>query len=106
MDARLVLAVMQKGGVREAHSALASARRASAEWGHTPWKERVRLLRKVAELIDQRLFEMGAALALEVGKNRMEALGDIEETADLISYACQQMENNEGFLIPMGVIRW
>ena len=102
VDTRLVLAVTQKGGSKEAHSALASARRASGDWSHTPWKGRVRLLRKVAELIDRRLFEMGAALALEVGKNRMEALGDIEETADLIRYACHQMEKNEGFLVPMG----
>ena len=27
---------------------------------------------------------LGAVVALEVGKNRLEALGDVEETADLI----------------------
>ena len=32
----------------------------------------------------------GAVIALEVGKNRMEALGDVAETADLIRYACDQ----------------
>jgi len=34
------------------------------------------------DLIDRRIFEMSAALAMEVGKNRMEALGDVGETAD------------------------
>ena len=33
-------------------------------------------------------------MALEVGKNRMEALGDVAETADLIRYSCDQMEKN------------
>ena len=31
---------------------------------------------------------MGAVVSLEVGKNRMEGLGDVAETADLIRYAC------------------
>ena len=36
-------------------------------------------------------------LALEVGKNRMEALGEAQETADLIAYYCDQMERNDGY---------
>ncbi len=67
-----------------------------------PWKERVRLMNKVADVIEERIFELGAAMALEVGKNRMEALGDVQETADLIRYACYQMEKNDGFIVEMG----
>jgi 1-pyrroline-5-carboxylate dehydrogenase len=100
-DTRVILALGQSAGEKEAHAALAAARRAFDAWSHTSWKERVRLLRRTADLIDQRLFEMGAVLSLEVGKVRMEALGDIAETADLIRYACSQMEKNDGFLVPM-----
>lgn len=97
-----VLAVMQKGGAAEAQAALAAARRAAPKWARTPWKERVALLRKVADIIDERLYELGAAMCLEVGKNRMESLGDVAETADLIRYACDQMEANKGFIRKMG----
>jgi 1-pyrroline-5-carboxylate dehydrogenase len=97
-----VLAVMQKGDEQHARQALAAARQAFPGWSHTPWQERVRLLRKVADLIDQRMFEMGSAMALEVGKNRMESLGDVAETADLIRYACTQMEANHGYVVEMG----
>jgi 1-pyrroline-5-carboxylate dehydrogenase len=45
---------------------------------------------------------LGAAMALEVGKNRMESLGDVAETADLIRYSCFQMEKNDGFIVEMG----
>ena len=41
-------------------------------------------------------------MAMEVGKNRLEALGDVEESADLIRYYCHQMEANDGFALPMG----
>ena len=47
-----------------------------------PVAERVRLLRRVARLIEERVYEIAAALTLEVGKNRMEALGEVQETAD------------------------
>ena len=97
-----VLGVFQKGSAQDAANALAAARKAFPAWSHTPWQERIALLRKAADLIDQRLFEMGAAMALEVGKNRMESLGDIAETADLIRYACDQMEKNDGFRVEMG----
>ena len=97
-----VLAVMQKGNQQHAQQALAAARKAFPAWSHTHWQERVALLRKAADLIDQRMFEMGAATTLEVGKNRMEALGDIAETADLVRYACSQMEANQGFVVEMG----
>jgi len=97
-----VLAVMQKGNEKHAHQALAAARKAVPVWSHTPWQERIKLLRKVADLIDERTFELGVALALEVGKNRMESLGDVAETADLIRYSCYQMEKNQGYVVEMG----
>jgi 1-pyrroline-5-carboxylate dehydrogenase len=97
-----MLAVMQKGNEQDARQALSAARQAFPAWSHTPWQERVLLLRKVADLIDQRMYEMGSAMALEVGKNRMECLGDIAETADLVRYACSQMEANNGYVVPMG----
>ena len=98
----MVLGVFQKGTEQDAHDALAAARRAFPVWSKMKWQERVALLSKAADLIDERTFEIGAAMALEVGKNRMESLGDVAETADLVRYACYQMEKSEGFRVEMG----
>jgi 1-pyrroline-5-carboxylate dehydrogenase len=97
-----VLALMQKGNAKHAQQAMAAARAAAPGWGKTPWQERVKLVRKAASLIEERIFDLGAAMALEVGKNRMESLGDVQETADLMYYACYQMEQNNGFVREMG----
>lgn len=97
-----LLGTFQKGTAEHAAAALAAARRTAKSWAHTPWQERVALLRKAASIMDRRTFEMGVVLSLEVGKNRMEGLGDIAETADLIRYACDRMEASNGFVIPMG----
>src|SRR5688572_8632121 len=97
-----MLAVMQKGNAEHANAAISAARKAFPGWSHTPWQERVRLVRKASALIEKRIFELGAAMALEVGKNRMESLGDVQETADLMYYSAQMMEENDGFIKAMG----
>jgi 1-pyrroline-5-carboxylate dehydrogenase len=98
----LVLGVFQKGTSQDALDALEAARNAFPVWSRMKWQERVALLRKAAQLVDEHTFEIGAAMAMEVGKNRMESLGDVAETADLIRYSCYQMEKNEGYLVEMG----
>ncbi|MGH3167200.1 MAG: aldehyde dehydrogenase family protein, partial [Trebonia sp.] len=40
----------------------------------------------------------------EVGKNRLEALGDVEESADLIRYYCRQSEASDGFTRQMATL--
>jgi 1-pyrroline-5-carboxylate dehydrogenase len=102
IDTEMLLGVFQKGTERDAEAALEAARKAFPVWSGMKWQERVALLRKAADLMDQRLFEIGAAMSLEVGKNRMESLGDVAETADLVRYACSQMEENDGYRVEMG----
>lgn len=97
-----VLGIFQKGSQQDAQVALAAARRAFPVWSKMRWQERVTLMRKAAALVDQRTYEIAAAMSMEVGKNRMESLGDVAETADLIRYACFQMEKNDGYIVEMG----
>ena len=97
-----VLGIFQKGSAEDALAATQAARKAFQKWSRTPWQERVALVRKAASIMDERIFEMGAVIALEVGKNRMEALGDVAETADLFRYACDRMEATNGMTTVMG----
>jgi 1-pyrroline-5-carboxylate dehydrogenase len=101
-DTDMLLGIFQKGGAEDANLAIAAARRAFPMWSRMPWQERVALLRKAADIMDERIYEIGAIMALEVGKNRMEALGDVAETADLIRYSCDRMDANNGFIQPLG----
>ena len=77
--------------------AVAAAKRAFPGWRSTPPAERNRLLRRVGELIEERVYDIAAAVALEVGKNRMEALGEIQETADFYYLYCDDFESHQGF---------
>lgn len=87
----------QKGTAQDVNDAVAAAKTAWRAWANTSYQQRVALLRKVGGLIEERVFDMAAAMALEVGKTRMEAIGEVQETADLIYWYCDQMEQNNGF---------
>ncbi|MBI4404193.1 MAG: aldehyde dehydrogenase family protein [Deltaproteobacteria bacterium] len=79
------------------------ARGAQVAWGHpSNWKERIRILRKAADLISERRLEIAVCMGLECGKNRLECLGDVEEGADLLRYYAGQLEEANGFVKPMG----
>jgi 1-pyrroline-5-carboxylate dehydrogenase len=97
-----LLGTFAKGTRQDVRDAIAAARTAFTTWGRTRWQERVEILRRAADLISERQSELAALMAMEVGKNRLEALGDVEETADLIRYYCDQMELNDGFVHAMG----
>jgi 1-pyrroline-5-carboxylate dehydrogenase len=97
IDRSWLLGRFALGSAQDAADAVATAATAFRGWAATPWRERVRLLRRVAALIEERVYDIGAAVALEVGKNRMESLGEVQETADLFSWYCDQMEANDGF---------
>jgi 1-pyrroline-5-carboxylate dehydrogenase len=97
IDTDCLLGRFQEGTAQHARDALSAARNAFPEWSGQPWEERVAVLRRAAGLIEDRIYELSALTSLEVGKNRLEAIGDVQETADLIYYYCDQMEANEGF---------
>jgi len=101
-DTDVVLGVFQKGTAQHAQEALDAARRAVPLWSGIKWQERVALMRHAADVLEQRIFEIGAVMAMEVGKNRLEALGDAAEAVELIRYACHQMEKNDGYIVEMG----
>ena len=96
------LGYFQKGTAQDAKDAIAAARKAFPVWRDMGWKQRVKIMRQAADLISRRSFVISAIMTLEVGKNRTEALGDVEETADLIRYYCDRMEEHKGFITPMG----
>ncbi|HUY84364.1 MAG TPA: aldehyde dehydrogenase family protein, partial [Steroidobacteraceae bacterium] len=77
--------------------AVAAAKAAFPAWRATPLAERVRLSRRVAALLEERVYAIGAALSLEVGKNRMEALGETQETADFFTGYAEDFARSGGF---------
>jgi 1-pyrroline-5-carboxylate dehydrogenase len=102
IDAELTIGDFSRAGRDDARDAIAAARRFAPEWGSMPWQDRNKIMSAVADLISEHRNELSALLTIEVGKSRLESLGDVEETADLIRYYVHQMEEHEGFSFKMG----
>src|SRR3989475_12055827 len=84
--------------------AVAAAKAAQRDWARRPWRDRLAILRRAASLIRERKFELAAIMALEVGKSRLESMGDAEESADLIDYYGQELEDANGFVRQMAKV--
>ena len=102
IDREVVVARFPVGTRRDVRDAVDAARDAFPAWSSTPWRERLAILRRAADIISERQFEYAALMAIEVGKNRLEALGDVEETADLLRYYSDEFEKADGFVKPLG----
>jgi 1-pyrroline-5-carboxylate dehydrogenase len=57
---------------------------------------------RAADLVDERKFDVAAAITYEVGKTRQEALAESWEAVDAIRYYAKVMEQNEGYTRRMG----
>ncbi len=78
-------------------TAVEAAHRAWPAWRATPPAERVRLAHRVAALVESRIYVIAAALCLEVGKNRLEALAEAQEVADFFKGYADDFAANGGF---------
>jgi 1-pyrroline-5-carboxylate dehydrogenase len=101
VDTGTIVSYFPKGTRDNAKSAIDAAHDAFAKWSTLPYKDRIVILRNAADLIVERRYELSAWMAFEVGKNRTEALAEVNEAAELIRYYCEQMEANKGFVKTM-----
>src|SRR5262245_15838548 len=68
INRRWVLAHLQAGNRQHANAAIAAARGAFPGWSGTDWRERIRLVRKAADIIESRQYPLGVATSLNTGK--------------------------------------
>ncbi len=101
IDRDVLVGTFARGTRQDVRDAVTAARAAQPAWRATPWRDRLALLRAAAERLSARQMEYGAMMAIEVGKSRLEALGEVEEAADLLRYYSDVYERNDGYLHPM-----
>lgn len=101
-ETHLLLARFHTATENDVDRAVSGAKKAQVAWGKTPWQERARLINAAADLISERRMKLSAVASFEVGKNRMESLGDVEEAADLFRYYAKQLTDSNGMSQPLG----
>jgi 1-pyrroline-5-carboxylate dehydrogenase len=77
--------------------AVGAAHAAYPAWRGLGWSRRIAILRAGADAIEQRKWDISVASLVEVGKSRLEAVGEVEEAIDLVRHYCDEMERHDGF---------
>ncbi len=81
--------------------AVAAAEAFQPEWEAWGWEKRRDLMLTAADIMDAETFDLAAMLSYEVGKNRLEALGDVAETVEFLRYYANQITEHDGFVTPL-----
>jgi len=91
----------QMAEAEHAEPALQAALAAFSTWSRTPVTERVQLLLRVSQLIQERHFEFCAWLTFEVGKNWAEADADVGECIDFMEFYAREALRLDGSTTPI-----
>jgi RHH-type proline utilization regulon transcriptional repressor/proline dehydrogenase/delta 1-pyrroline-5-carboxylate dehydrogenase len=78
-----------------AEQAIAAAKAALPQWRKTPAKERANILRKAADIMEKRRYELTAWMTFEVGKVLQQGDAEVSEAIDFCRYYADEMERLE-----------
>ncbi len=82
---------------QNALEAIQAAKDAFESWRNTPYQNRADVFKQCADEFSKQKFRLAAIMSCENGKNRFEAMGDIDEAIDFLRFYSYQLEKNEGF---------
>ncbi len=102
IDRDILMGTFARGSASDVDDAVAAARAAQPAWAAVPWQQRVEMITRAGDIISERLMEFAPIMAVEVGKNRVEALGEVEESGDMLRYYAKTMADNDGYDHAMG----
>jgi 1-pyrroline-5-carboxylate dehydrogenase len=97
IDSDIVLGEFPQADAKLVEEAVNAARTAFPAWRDLGWPRRVGLLRAAADVLEERKWDVSVACLVEVGKSRLEAVGEVEEAIDLVRHYCAEMERTDGF---------
>jgi len=96
-NTNLVLAEFPNGTKENVSDAVSSAKSAFFEWSNTPYQNRTKIFLDCADKMSAQKYYHAAVLSFENGKNRIEAMNDVDEAIDFLRFYSYQLEKNEGF---------
>ncbi|UPV76717.1 aldehyde dehydrogenase family protein (plasmid) [Halorussus limi] len=101
-DLDLEIGEFASGGESEVDAAVSAAEAAFPEWERRDVDARTEVFRTAADRMRDRKFELAATLSLENGKNRTEAMADVDEAIDFLRFYSRELERSDGYRFDTG----
>lgn len=99
VDTRILIGYFPRSSTKDTEDAVNAAKESFESWRDYDYRKRVEICRLAGDILRRRKFEIAAWLSYENGKNRYEAIGDVDEAVDFVRFYSDIMEENEGFTI-------
>jgi 1-pyrroline-5-carboxylate dehydrogenase len=88
----------------DVEQAIQAAKDAQHDWEYTPYDERAEIFEAAAESMRERKFELAATMTLENGKNRIEAMADVDEAIDFLDFYSAELRRHKGYVYDTGKV--
>ncbi|MDE1769562.1 MAG: aldehyde dehydrogenase family protein [Thaumarchaeota archaeon] len=96
-DKNLVLGKFPLATKDDTIHAIETSKESFYKWSLVSYQKRVQIFREIADIFSQNKFNLAAIMSFENGKNRLEAMGDLDESIDFMRFYAEQLEINNGF---------
>jgi len=96
-DKNLILGSFPMATKEDTIHAIETTKESFHKWSLASYQKRVLIFREVADIFSQNKFSLAAILCFENGKNRLESMGDLDESIDFMRFYAEQLEINAGF---------
>lgn len=101
IDGELTLGRFPVSTAADVEAAIASARAGAKIWNRASLDERLAFADRWKRILDVEKYDLGLAALYEVGKSRLEAIGEAEECVDMVDYYASELQANGGYTRPM-----
>lgn len=101
IDEKISLGRFPVSTVDDIRAAVACARNATKTWNYSSLAERLDFAARWRAVLAEQKFELGLAALYEIGKCRLEAIGEADECLDMVDYYASELKANQGYVRQM-----
>lgn len=98
-DTSMTLGMFQKGNKQDVVDAITASLASQPGWEDTRVTHRCYIFETAADLMSMRKYEFAAWLTLENGKNRYEAMAEVDEAIDYLRYYPGVLQSSRGYVL-------
>jgi 1-pyrroline-5-carboxylate dehydrogenase len=101
IGADIALGSFPTSSAADVGAAVKSARAGAKLWNAAPLKERLAFADRWKTVLAEDKYRLGLATLYEIGKSRIEAVGEAEEVVDMIDYYATELKSQGGYVRSM-----
>lgn len=101
IDPALVLGRFPVSTAGDVAAAVARARQGAAVWNVASVEDRLAFAARWRDVLAEQKYRLGVAALFEIGKSRLEAVGEAEEAVDMLDYYPGELRARGGYSQPM-----